>query len=57
MLCRGQMLSIVMVSILYVAQQLLFSVLVLLPCIEFGDWGKVWELLPQGIFRRWDMRM
>ena len=44
----GQMLSIVMVSLVYVAEQLLLSVLVLLPCIEFGDWGKVWGTAAAG---------
>ena len=42
------MLSIIMVSIVYVAGQLLLSVLVVLPCIEFGDWGKVWGTAAAG---------
>lgn len=44
----GQMLSIVLVSVIYVAEQLLFSILTVLPCIEFGDWGKVWGTAAAG---------
>jgi len=44
----GQMLSIVLVSIVYVAEQLFLSVLIVLPCIEFGDWGKVWGTAAAG---------
>ncbi len=39
----GQLLAIAMVSIVYVVEQLLFSVLACLPCIEFSGWGKIWQ--------------
>lgn len=39
----GQLLAIAMVSVVYVTEQLLFSVLACLPCVEFSGWGKIWQ--------------
>lgn len=44
----GQMLAVIMMSVIYVAEQILFSVLTCLPCVEFTDWGKVWQTVANG---------
>lgn len=45
----GQLLAVAMVSVVYVVEQLLFSVLVCLPCVEFSGWGKIWQSVANGI--------
>lgn len=38
----GQLLSVFLLAGIYVAEQLLLSVVVCLPCMEWKGWGKVW---------------
>lgn len=44
----GQMLAIAIMSVIYVAEQLLFSVLTCIPCVEFAGWGKTWQSVSSG---------
>ncbi len=46
----GQMLASAFVTAAYTAEQLLFSVIACLPCIEFSGWGKVWGTAAAGSF-------
>lgn len=38
----GQLLSIILIACIYVAEQFIFSVAVCLRCVEWSGWGKVW---------------
>lgn len=44
----GQMLAVALTAAVYVAEQLVLSVLVCLPCLELGGWGKVWQSVANG---------
>lgn len=44
----GQMLAVVLTTVVYVAEQFVFSVLVFLPCLELGGWGKAWQSVANG---------
>jgi hypothetical protein len=46
----GQMLSMLFVSVIFVAEQFVFSVIVCLPCLSFGEWGKTWGSVASHIF-------
>lgn len=47
-LASGQMLSLVFVSILFYVEQMIFSMVLCLPRLSFGDWGKLWGSVASG---------
>ena len=44
----GQMLAIAILSVIYVVEQLLFSILTCIPCVEFAGWGRIWQSVASG---------
>lgn len=46
----GQLFSIVLVSVVFVLEQLLFSIVVCAPCLTFGGWGKTWGAVADNVF-------
>lgn len=46
----GQILSMVTVSMVFVIEQILFSILVCVPYLTFGNWGKVWGSIVDDVF-------
>ena len=44
----GQVLAVVLAAAVYTAEQLVLSVLVCLPCLELGGWGKAWQSMANG---------
>lgn len=46
----GQLLSMVAVSLVFVVEQILFSILVCIPDLTFRGWGKVWGSIVDNVF-------
>ena len=46
--CAGHILSVGIMGILFVAEQILFSFVTALPNVELGGWGKVWGSIASG---------
>lgn len=46
----GHLLSVALVSVVFLAEQLIYSVIVCMPYVNFGDWGKLWGSVASGLY-------